>query len=817
LSGGKKGLQKRANIKIATLNMNGAHLGGEGSTSFEKWSEINATMKRERIAILALQEMHLDEQLLSNVNRLFGKRLEIHNSPDETNPRATAGVAFVLNKDLLATQNSETRELVKGRALALKTTWNNQEETVLINIYAPNQRIEHKPFWESIETARQSLQLRKPDFVLGDFNVTEEAIDRAPPKKDSERATNALRDLRLSLDIQDLWRHLHPKAREFTYRATINGKQIKSRLDRIYVASNKTRHTYEWAIGPTSVPTDHWLASVRYAPKGAPHIGKGRWTWPLKSLNNIKLMERIEKKGMTLQQEVRSLPQLLVDRDPTHNVQTLWKTFKSDITMLMKEVSKKSHYKRLTTLRNLQRDRKSLLEMPDFDINEQMRWQEALIANKIEYLERVNSHNNRAKLKARIAHYGERLGGIWSDLYKVRKPRDMILRLAKPDMHPTQFETRSDRMASLASNYHNTLQDKGLYRHHAPSEQRSMAQPCDETTEVLNAIPDTQKFNPTLFPDLSKGVTADYVEKALKLAKNNSATGLDGCPYELWKTLNKLHKEAQKVNRASFDVVGLLTQVFQDIHQHGVAQDTSFTEGWMCPLFKKKDRTRIENYRPITLLNSDYKLLTKALSLQLLKPIDGMIHRDQAGFIPGRSIFDHIQLTRVMITYAETMEVSGAIVALDQEKAYDKITHKYLWKTLEAFNFPEHFINSVKALYHDAKTSVAINGEFSKPFQVKRGVRQGDPLSCFLFNIGIEPLACMIRRSEKIKGFDIPGSNKRLIVNLFADDTVIYLKDQDKYDDLQDILDQWCRASGAKFNKEKTEIIPIGPKPHRDR
>lgn len=185
-------MRKRANIKIATLNMNGAHTGSESDTSFEKWSEINTTMKRERIAILALQETHLDEQALSTVNRLFGKRLTIHNSPDETNPRLTAGVAFALNKDLLNTQNLEITELVKGRALALKTCWNNQEETLLINVYAPNRKIEHKPFWEALKSARQRKHLRRPDFVLGDFNVTEDAIDRSPPKNDSARATDAL-------------------------------------------------------------------------------------------------------------------------------------------------------------------------------------------------------------------------------------------------------------------------------------------------------------------------------------------------------------------------------------------------------------------------------------------------------------------------------------------------------------------------------------------------------------------------------------------------------------------------------------------------
>ena len=237
----------------------------------------------------------------------------------------------------------------------------------------------------------------------------------------------------------------------------------------------------------------------------------------------------------------------------------------------------------------------------------------------------------------------------------------------------------------------------------------------------------------------------------------------------------------------------------------------------MCPIYKKKDPTEIGNYRPITLLNTDYKLLTKTLALQLVEPIHKMIHPDQAGFIPKRSIFNHIRLASTIINYAEVMEVDGAIVALDQEKAYDKIRHDYLWKCMETFNLPEIFVSTVKSLYANAHTQVAINGVMSTPFQVTRGVRQGDPLSCLLFDLAIEPLACMMRNSENLIGLTIPGVQGRLIVNLFADDTTVYLSSEDRFDYLEEILSQWCKASGAKFNIEKTEIIPIGTELHRKR
>lgn len=202
--------------------------------------------------------------------------------------------------------------------------------------------------------------------------------------------------------------------------------------------------------------------------------------------------------------------------------------------------------------------------------------------------------------------------------------------------------------------------------------------------------------------------------------------------------------------------------------------------------------------------------MTKALSIKLARAAPSIIHPNQAGFVPGRQIYDQIWLSKLVINLAESEETNGAIIALDQEKAYDKIKHDYLWKALKAYGIPDEFINTVKALYSDAHTIVMINGvKSTQPFQVTRGVRQGDPLLCLLFDIAIEPLAEALRKSN-LKGFSIPDKRERLIATLFADDTTVYLSKDDDFGDLIKILDEWCLASGAKFNVNKTEIIPTG-------
>ena len=98
-----------------------------------------------------------------------------------------------------------------------------------------------------------------------------------------------------------------------------------------------------------------------------------------------------------------------------------------------------------------------------------------------------------------------------------------------------------------------------------------------------------------------------------------------------------------------------------------------------------------------------------------------------------------------------TRGVRSCIISLDQEKVYDKIDHIYLWDILKEYRFPEEFVNLIKAMYSNAKTSIMINGVIHAPIKVVRGVRQGDPMSCLLYNLALKPLAVALRASKKLK------------------------------------------------------------------
>ena len=173
---------------------------------------------------------------------------------------------------------------------------------------------------------------------------------------------------------------------------------------------------------------------------------------------------------------------------------------------------------------------------------------------------------------------------------------------------------------------------------------------------------------------LTKEISTEQVRKVVISMPNGKATGINGLPYELWKSLIQLEESEPKVYGSC--TAKLLSTVYSNISAYGLCSTSDFAKGWLCPLYKKNDRHEITNYCPITLLNCNYKILTKLLALQMVSTLPKVIHCDQAGFVPGCSISDQIKLTQMIQAYAELdNDFGGVLVGLDQEKAYDKILH----------------------------------------------------------------------------------------------------------------------------------------------
>ena len=325
-------------------------------------------MKGHKLAIMAVQETHLDNDMLLSITNCFGKRLTIINSKLPERPRTSAGVAFVINRALIAPRDLEITELIEGHALAIKFKWHNKDDVLLLNIYAPNNRNEHPAFWETIDTKRRSKGLRCPDLMLGEFNLTEENIDRTPAHLDDVSAITALRNLRQCLGIEDTWRHAFPHDRCFTYQATTgNRTAIKARLDRIYTSENASKALYDWKFSQMSVPTDHWMVSVKYAPNHAPYLGKGCWTMQILELKNDDLMKHIIERSMTLQSDIKG-PEGNQLPENTNNPQSLWAEFKNNITKITKDHCSKTRAKLTKKIKAMEHNLKNLAKNPNIDI-----------------------------------------------------------------------------------------------------------------------------------------------------------------------------------------------------------------------------------------------------------------------------------------------------------------------------------------------------------------------------------------------------------------------------------------------------------------
>ena len=178
-----------------------------------------------------------------------------------------------------------------------------------------------------------------------------------------------------------------------------------------------------------------------------------------------------------------------------------------------------------------------------------------------------------------------------------------------------------------------------------------------------------------------------------------------------------------------------LVDVFNFRYDHG-SLPQSLREGAITLLYEKGDCLDAKNWRPITLLSVDYNIAAKALANHLLLVIASVVSPDQSCGIPGRFSGENIRLLQDVADFADGNGIGGAIVSLDQEKAFDRVEHSYMLKVLERMGFGSSFCQWVSLFYSNVYSAVSVNGFLTDFFQVTRGVRQGCPLSPLLYVLG---------------------------------------------------------------------------------
>ena len=172
------------------------------------------------------------------------------------------------------------------------------------------------------------------------------------------------------------------------------------------------------------------------------------------------------------------------------------------------------------------------------------------------------------------------------------------------------------------------------------------------------------------------------------------------------------------------------------------------------------------------------------------------------------TLFDAARTISDVMEFTKMRDYKGIMTAIDFEKTFDSLNWNFLLKSLEFFGFGKSFLGWIRTFYKNISSCVINNGFSTPSFNLKRGVRQGDPLSPSLFIIVLELLALSIRNNDEIKGIAVDGSEIKLVI--FADDMTSFVRDKLSHRTLFDTIDLFSTYSGLKVNHDKTEILLLG-------
>ena len=279
--------------------------------------------------------------------------------------------------------------------------------------------------------------------------------------------------------------------------------------------------------------------------------------------------------------------------------------------------------------------------------------------------------------------------------------------------------------------------------------------------------------------------------------KLNKSPGSDGLTVEFYREFYTKSKT-------------LLIKSLNEGYEKGRFSNTQRT-GILSLMYKKNDPLDLANWRPITLLNVDYKIAAYCLAQRIKPVLPKIISTDQNGFIKGRNISYNIRLIQDIIDYAEKFEVTGAILFLDFAKAFDTLEWNFMFETLKYFGFKTSFIQWVTTMYNDITCKVTNNGWISTSLKISRGIRQGCPLSSLLFVITVETMAARVRQDKNIKGIKLfDGQDKDFKISQLADDTTLFLKTKQDIRKTLNLIEIFGSLSGLVLNRSKSQGIKLG-------
>ena len=284
--------------------------------------------------------------------------------------------------------------------------------------------------------------------------------------------------------------------------------------------------------------------------------------------------------------------------------------------------------------------------------------------------------------------------------------------------------------------------------------------------------------------------------ESLKSMQPNKIPGSDGLPAEFYKLFWK-------------EIHAYLLNALNYAYRNGLLSVTQ--RRGLITLIPKKNKAAnfLKNWRPITLLNWDYKIASKCTASRLQKVLPRLIDNDQTGFLKNRFIGENIRLVDSVINYANKEKIPGLLLFIDFKKAFDSLEWSFIEKTLNYCNFGSSLVAWIRLFYTDISSCVQNNGWTSDFFTLSRGVRQGWPLSPYLFILCAEVLGNSVRNDIRIQGIKVLDTECK--ISQYADDTTFILDgSQPSFSRSLYLLYNFALISGHRVNYEKTEAPWMG-------
>ncbi|XP_071693764.1 uncharacterized protein [Rutidosis leptorrhynchoides] len=255
----------------------------------------------------------------------------------------------------------------------------------------------------------------------------------------------------------------------------------------------------------------------------------------------------------------------------------------------------------------------------------------------------------------------------------------------------------------------------------------------------------------------------------------------------------------------------IIVRMFEDFHANP-SFPIGFNSSFIFLIPKCNSDKTIDQLRPISLINAPYKIIARTLANRLKKAIPHIISENQNGFVPSRLLMDGVMVVSEVVHMAKKKKKPLLLLKIDFSKAYDCVSHEFLLSVFHRMGFGQKFISWIKVCISNIHFSVLLNGSPSREGIMKRGLRQGDPLSSFLFIIVAEVLSKLLSR-DLIKG-DLQGCrigpNLKINHSQFADDTIIFAQPNSiKLLRIKHIMDLFSHLAGLQMNAIKTTLYGI--------